>query len=854
MKTTFSKGGICRSRWITVLCTLVAWTGMHAQNEPFRDTALTPEARAADLVSHMTLDEKIALLSGYNDFFLHPCERLGIPAIQLADGPLGIASWGLFGRATAYPSALSLAASWNRALAHRTGEAFAREWRSRGIHLMLAPGVNIYRASKGARNFEYFGEDPYLTSAMSVPVIRAVQEGGVMPVVKHFAGNDQEYDRYHISTEVDERTLREIYLVPFEAAVREAGVKAVMSGYNLLNGTYCSESPYLKHILRDEWGFQGMYMSDWGATHSTLDAVRNGLDLEMGSNYYLTASRLKPLLKNGDIQEKDIDEKVFHIYRACFEMGFFDRPQRLDSLPIYNPINNKAALESAREGIVLLRNENNLLPLEKTNIRRIAVIGPTANPPFISDRRFRNDGIVYGGGGSSKVNPWYVHTDLDGIIKAFPEAEVFYDEGISNRFKRHLFEQSRFYTADGKRGMEVTYYKKDGEQEIAARRTEEHVNCEWGARPGFEGMTEDFRVVWNGCVKADRDDILRFFADAQGAYQLWIDDKMAIDADSSQSFYNGMSTLKVTKGQTVNIRLVYRNRYCSPAEMRLGYAYDSDIRFDEAEKLARHADVVICCVGLDGSIELEGRDRPFELPYGQDLLIERLHTANPNTIAVIHAGGGVNITRWAEQIPAILQAFYPGQEGGIALGEILAGTVNPSAKLPFTWERRWEDSPVCGLYDETRAERKVHYREGIFTGYRGYDRIGTRPLYPFGFGLSYTTFHYDHLYLRVIDRKTHQVEVTFRLTNTGTRSGAEIAQLYVTDDKSSEPRPLKELKGFEKVELAPGESREISIILDEKAFRYFNSKKKAWTVEHGTFTIHVGGSSDSLPLSASVRL
>lgn len=839
---------------IFILNLLLAWTNITAQNEPlFRNPTLTADVRASDLVSRMTLDEKIAVLSGYNDFFLHPCERLGIPAIQMADGPLGVASWGLFGRATAYPAALSLAASWNKELAQHTGEAFAREWRSRGIHLMLAPGVNIYRSSKGARNFEYFGEDPYLTSAMSVALINAVQKGGVMPVIKHFAGNDQEFDRYNISTEVDERTLREIYLVPFEAAVKEAGVKAIMSGYNLLNGTYCSENRHLMSILRDEWGFKGMYMSDWGATNSTLGAIRNGLDLEMGSNDYLIADKLKPMLDSGKVKEEEIDEKVYHIYRACIEMGFFDRKQKIDSLTIYNKENNMAALNAAREGIVLLRNNSDILPLDRTKIRRIAVIGPTANPPVISDRKFRNDGIVYGGG-SSKVNPWYIRTDLDGIINAFPKAEILYNEGISNRFRRQLYEQSSFFTATGENGLDVTYYKNSDTKDIAIQKTEARINNQWWGRPDIEGMSDDFCIKWEGRVKVDRDDVLRFFTDAQGAYRLWVDDQMVTDAYSSQSFHSGTAVLKVTKGQNVNIRLIYRSRNCSPAEMRLGYAYESDIRFDEAEKIAKNSDVVICCLGLDGSIELESRDRPFELPYGQDLLIKRLHAINPNIIAVIHAGGAVNISEWSEQIPAILHAFYPGQEGGVALGEIISGDTNPSAKLPFTWERKWEDSPAYGNYDETRAKRKIYYREGIFTGYRGFDRSGKLPLYPFGFGLSYTTFSYDSLQLKLIDEEKYQVEATFRITNTGTRTGAEIAQLYVTDDKSSEPRPMKELKGFEKIKLAPGESRIVRILLDEKAFRYYNPKKKKWIVEHGTFTIHVGSSSADLPLSSRIQL
>ena len=853
MKKTGIRAGFLSKYAALFILSNLFFVSVQCQNESFRNPSLPAAERTADLVKRMTLEEKIDLLSGYNDFFLHPCERLGIPAFQMADGPLGVASWGLFGRATAFPSALSLASSWNRDLARRTGEAYAREWRARGIHLMLAPGVNMYRASKGARNFEYFGEDPYLTSSMVIPFLQAVQAGGVMPVLKHFAGNDQEYDRYDVSTEVDNRTLHEIYLLPFETAIKEAGIKAVMSGYNLLNGTHCTESPYLNHILRNEWGFKGMYMSDWGATHSVMPSFLNGLDLEMGSNSYFIRNRILPLIQEGKITEKQIDEKVFHIYNACMEMGFFDRPQTIDSLTIYSQHNNKAALAAAREGIILLRNQNGTLPLDPNKIKRIAVVGPTANPPFISDRVFGNDGIVYGGGGSSKVNPWYVCTDLNGITEQFPNAEIYYDEGISNRFKRRLFEKSIFYTENGQRGLSVTYYCTDSTDAIAAQRIEPQINCQWGSRPGFKGINERYRVCWEGYIEATRDDVLRFLTDAQGAYRLWLNGKEMIDASHSQSFHFGTATLPVKKGERINIKLEYKNRLSQPAEMKLGYTYESDIRFNEAEKLARMSDVVVCCIGLDGSIELEGRDRPFDLPYGQDLLVERMLSINPNTIVVVHAGGGVNMSRWANKVPAILHALYPGQEGGRALGEILCGKVNPSAKLPFTIEQHWEDSPAYGNYDETREKRKVYYREGIFMGYRGYDRSGQKTLFPFGYGLSYTTFHYDSIRTNIKDHKKHLVEVSFRVTNTGPYAGAEIAELYVTDDRCSEPRPIKELKGFEKVWLNPNESREVTMLLDENDFRFFSAKKDKWIVEKGTFTIRVGGSSDKLPLSTVIK-
>lgn len=814
--------------------------------EPYRDASLPASVRVDDLVSRMTLDEKIAVLSGYNDFFIHPCERLGIPAFEMADGPLGVASWGLFGRATAYPSTLSLAASWNRDLASSTGRAMADDWRARGIHLMLAPGVNIYRASKGARNFEYFGEDPVLTSEMAAAMVQAVTDGGVLPVVKHFAGNDQEYDRYDVSTEADERTLREIYMLPFENLVKKCDVKALMSGYNLLNGQHCSENEWLDSILRKEWRFDGIFMSDWGATHSTLEAAQRGLDMEMGSNYYFMPERIKPLLESGALTETQIDEKVRHLYKACIEMGFLDRPQRIDSLTIYSAARNRAALEGAREGMILLAN-NGVLPAAPASVSRIAVVGPTANPSTVSDRRFGNDAIVYGGGGSSKVNPWHVRTDLDGILAAYPEAEVVYTEGVSPRLKRNAFTGSAFVD------LEASFYADAKSEKPVAVRKERNINNRWGDRgPGdIDSLSDDFRVVWTGKIFPAQTDTLTFFADAQGGCRVWIDGEMKVDGIDSQSFYFGQFTLPVVAGKAIDVKVEYQSHRSSPAEMMFGYCGSSEFDLTEAEKLARMADMVVCCVGLDGSVELEGRDRPFSLPPGQDELIARMIALNPRTVVVVHGGGGVDMSRWAGSAPAILHALYPGQEGGIALGEIISGAVNPSAKLPFTIERRWEDSPAAGNYDETRSERKVYYREGIFTGYRGYDRSGVKPLFAFGHGLSYTSFGYSDLSLK---RKDRGVEVSFTVTNTGDREGAEVAQVYVGDLKCRLPRPEKELKEFCKVKLLPGESRRVSLRLGEEAFRFYDPAKGDWVVEPGEFSVKVGGASDSLPLSGTIRL
>ena len=855
-----------------LLCTSV-WK-ISAQDYPFRRADLPVEERVEDLVRRMTLEEKIDLLAGYQDFYLHPCERLGIPAFKLADGPLGLASWGLFGKATAFPSALSLAASWNRDLAARVGDCYGQEWRARGIHFLLAPGVNTYRASKGARNFEYMGEDPYLSSEMVVPFIKGVQERGVIATVKHFAANDQEYDRYRVSSEVSERALREIYLPAFKAAVQKAGVKAVMTGYNLLNGVYCTENKYLIDILKKEWGFKGMLMSDWACTYSADKAANHGLDLEMGSNDWFVREKLLPLIEQGVVTEETINEKVRRIYGTCIEMGFFDRPQLDTTIPVYNPKANRMAYEAAKEGMILLKNEDNLLPLKR--VTKIAVIGPNACYNLVTDRQNNVNGITYGGGGSSKVHPWHVTSVLQGIEAEYPDAEVWYAEGISNAYKPRLFRSAKFYTEDGKQGLRAKYYKMgqgDGsalpdklmqQQAKAAGRTEDshngvsavsssvsakssdkepvmeridrHVDFSWWGTPK-EGLGEDYRVEWEGYVPVERNDSLLFFVDAQGGYRLWIDGKLCLDASASQSFDCRQVAVDGQKGARLHVKLEYLNQRSLPAEIRLGYDYKGNLDFSEALRLARQADVVIFCGGLDGSIELEGRDRPFELPYGQDILINQLAEVNPNLIVSLHAGGGVRMSPWIDRVKAVVHLLYPGQAGGRAFAEMLSGKVVPSAKLPFTIEKRWEDSPACGNYDETRKERKVYYNEGIFVGYRGYDRKQVEPLYPFGYGLSYTEFSLDNVKLSTQKVTPDGVEVTADVTNIGQMDGTQTVLVYVKAEREGTPNP--QLKGIAKAALKKGETKTVHITLPEEAFGLCDDDGVK-RVHQGSYTIYIG--------------
>ncbi|MDE6439152.1 MAG: glycoside hydrolase family 3 protein, partial [Muribaculaceae bacterium] len=414
--------------------------GAGADCYPFRDVTLPVEKRLDDLVGRMTLDEKIFTLTSGFDY--HGCPRLGVADVRCADGPLGIASWGLRGRATAFPATLNLAASWNRSLAGRMGEAFAREWRARGLDVFYGPGVNLSRSPKSSRNFEYFGEDPYLVAEMAVPFTRAVQDGGVVAVVKHFAGNEQEFDRYLVDTRADERTLRELYMRPFEDVIKRGGAKAVMMAYNLLNGEYCAQNKWLIDVLRDEWGFTGTVMSDWGATHACRESLDAGLDMELGTYDYLTIEKIRPLVESGEIKESQIDDAVRNIYRPVMELGIFERIGQPDTaLTLYSPRNAALASRAAEEGMVLLRNRGGLLPAGK-DVRRIAVIGPNAAPVMIDDRVFNVAHAVYGGGGSSKVNPFTFTSDLQGIIDEFPDAEVTYSEGVSNACLQRLFDRA----------------------------------------------------------------------------------------------------------------------------------------------------------------------------------------------------------------------------------------------------------------------------------------------------------------------------------------------------------------------------------------------------------------------------
>jgi beta-glucosidase len=782
------------------------------------------------------------MIGGINDFFTHPIPRLGIPSLKMSDGPMGVHDYGL---TTAYPAGIALAASWDVDLAKRFGVAMGQDARARGVHFILGPGMNIYRAPMNGRNFEYFGEDPFLASRMSVAVIQGMQSQRVIATAKHFAGNNSEFARMTLSSDIDERTLREIYLPAFEASVKEGHVGAVMDAYNLVNGIYMTQNAYLNNeILKKEWKFDGIDMSDWGGTHDGVAAANGGLDLEMPSPTFMNRDALLPALKDGKISVATIDDKVRRILRKAIEFGFFDQPQTDISIATYSQEGRQAALKVARGSMVLLKNSGNLLPLDENKVKTIAVIGPDAYPAVIS------------GGGSAESKPFSSVSYLEGISNRLgTKAKVLYAVDVPPLDE--VFENSEFVTApNGEAGLKGEYFSNEELKGTPALvRTDKHVHFDWGEGSFASGEPVDhFAIRWTGYFVPKETADYKFYTSADDGVRLYVGDDVAIDDWLPHSQTLDIASRHLEAGQPYKIRLEYFDSV-STAIVGFGVARAEAYVGRDTKPLAAKADAVIICVGFDPKTEGEGFDRPFQLPGGQDELIRQISAVNKNVTVVVTAGGNVDMTRWIDSVPAILHAWYPGQEGGTALAQILFGDYSPSGKLPASFERRWEDNPTFHSYYPDKGGNRVTYSEGVFVGYRGFDRSATKPLFAFGYGLSYSTFAYSGLSVTPQSGNLNEpVSVSFEVKNTGNRGAAEVAELYVGDPHASVPRPAKELKGFAKVDLKPGETRRVTLTLDRRAFSFYDVTKKDWSVEPGDFTVLVGGSSDNIQLRGKFTL
>lgn len=700
------------------------------------------EKRIEKLIKKMTLEEKVGLLHGNSKFYVAGVERLGIPEWSLSDGPHGVRAeinrydWAYAGwtndSASYFPTGTAFAAAWNPELAYRRGEVLGEEARWRKKDVLLGPGVNIIRSPLCGRNFEYMSEDPYMNSVLAVAYIKGLQSRDVACSVKHFAVNNQETNRTTVDVECSERALREIYLPAFKAAVQEGGALTVMAAYNKFRGEFCAENNYLvRKILRNEWGFDGVYVTDWGAAHSTIPSMEAGLDLEMGTlidkyeDWYY-ANPLIEAVKSGKIPMSLVDEKVGDVLRVMIKTNVLDPKKRFGPGSMNTKEHQQATYDAAAEAIVLLKNQNNLLPLDFSSIKSLAVIGDNAT------RKHSNGGL------SSEIKAVYEVTPLEAL------------------------------------------------------------RAKWG----------------------DKVDI-RF---AQGY------EKLSTFVEGSN---NGQSS----------------GTFSSKTQ-------ESDALLKEAVEVARTSDVALLVCGLNHDYDTESFDRlNMDIPYGQVELIQEVVKANPRTIVVMIAGSPLNMAAVDICSPAIVWAWFNGMEGGNALVDVLSGKVNPSGKMPFTTPVSLDQSPAHALGNFPGRDLKVNYEEDILVGYRWFDTKGLPVVYPFGYGLSYTTFNYSNLNT---DKKTYDqadtIQATFTLTNTGDREGAEVAQLYVSDPVCSVMRPVKELKGFKKVFLKPGESRRITLDIPVSSLAFYSEAQSQFVVEPGEFILQLGASASDITQRISVEV
>ena len=806
-------------------------------------------SRIEHLLSELTLDEKVSLLSGEDFWSLPAVERLGIGKLRVTDGPNGARGGGsLIGgvKSASFPVGIALGATWDVPLVTEIGAALADEVKSKGAHMLLAPTVNIHRSVTNGRNFECYSEDPILSAELAVGYITGLQGQGIGATIKHFAGNESEIERTTISSEIGERALREIYLIPFELAVKKAGTWGVMSSYNRLNGTFTSEHNWLLGtVLRDEWGYDGIVMSDWFGSHSTAPTVNAGLDLEMPGPTRDRGQKLIDAVNAGEVPHETLDERVRAMLRLMERVGSLDdrgpHQERADDRPEHRALIRRAGAAAA----VMLKNER-ILPLSGQG--KIAVIGPNAKTAQIM------------GGGSAQLNAHYRISPWQGLVSALGEDRLSYAHGCTN----HRFEPVL------RGALSVEYFANQG----------------LSGEPVHVAPMEETQAFWIGQVADGKVDALHFSARIRGTFtpeasgmhrvgiysagfaKVFVDGRLVADAwtnwTKGRTFFEegcdevvGLVNLEAGRAHDVVIEFATKDvATLGLAAFACGIGRPlGDEAIAEAAAAAGAAETAVVFIGRNGEWDTEGSDLDgIVLPGRQNELVEAVAAANPRTIVVLQTGGPVEMP-WADKVAAILEAWYPGQEAGNAIADVLTGAAEPGGRLPQTFPVRWADNPAHSQDREVYPglEGKVRYEEGIFVGYRHYDRIGMTPLYPFGFGLGYTSFALSDL---AVDDSRFESDgrlvVSLTATNTGERAGSTVVQLYVSDDKSTEPRPAKELKAFEKVHLAPGESRSITLVLEARAFAWYREAARHWLVEAGSFTIRVGQSSADLPLSASI--
>jgi beta-glucosidase len=843
------------------------------------NTSLSPDERAALLLAQMTLAEKVHMLHEEGGRKMS-VSRLGVPALILADGPGGIRidSDGVNeGKATAPPAPIALAATWDLATAERYGDLVGSEARATGHNVLLGPGLDITRVPVFGRLFEALGEDPVLTGQMAARYIQGVQRHHVVATAKHYNVNAQEENRLEVDALLDERTLQEIYTLPFEAAIRDGHVGAIMGALNKVNGTYCCENPHLlTEILREQLGFPGWVISDFESTHSTVGSANAGLDVEIPAAKFF-GDPLLQAVQEGKLSLAVIDEKVQRILRTMFTFGLFDSPVQVTPLPV--EVHGQVAREIASQGIVLLKNTEELLPLSSHKLRSLAVIGADADH-YIT------------GGGSAFVRPTYLVSILEGIRQHASEGvQVEYAQGTDpvspvdllpgpplvpssvlrptdsnsplHGLHAEYWTNTRFegepslVRTDGQVGLNLGFFNFIGQGASSVPLTPQDFNNAMSAR-------------WTGSSIVPVTGEYTLALTHLGTARLFLDGQLLID-DPGITLQTHSVTRSLVAGQSYPLRIEYaadRPEQSIPdpgssvvligAKLRFGWEHPADAippAIQEAAALARRSDVAIVVVR---DYRSEHADLPsLTLPNEQDLLIQEVAAANARTVVVVATGGPV-LMPWLDRVPTVLESWYGGQEGGNALTDVLFGHVIPSGKLPVTFPCSDRDTPVSSSEQYSMTAKVAHFSEGLAVGYRGYDQLGIEPLFPFGYGLSYTSFTYDQLRVEPQTTEgTRPIRVSFTLTNTGAWAAAEIAQVYLGLPAST-GEPPKRLVGWAKVGLEPGESRKVGVTLDPNAtsrpLSYWDITTNGWEIASGDYQVFVAASSRDIRLTGHLSV
>jgi beta-glucosidase len=810
------------------------------------------------LLAELTLDEKASLTAGVTLWYLPAIARLGIPALKVSDGPSGVRGDSLIGRRSlSLPCGMAVGSTWNTALVGRLGDVLAAEAVSKNVHVLLGPTVCIVRQPLAGRTFESFSEDPLLTSRLAVAYVEGVQAGGVACCIKHFACNDQEHERMTISAVVDERTLHEVHLPAFEAAVDEADVGAVMTAYNRVNGIYCGEQPDLiTRVLRRRWGFEGLVMSDWFGTHSTADAARAGLDLEMPGPSAWLGPTLAAAVRDGTVDESVVDEQVRHLFGLMARVGILpespqaghdaDAPEHAPEREEDEPWRRAVARQVATEGTVMLTNRN-LLPLTPANLvdKTVAVIGANA-------------GLLEMGGGSSEVTPHRRRRVIDALAERLPGANLVYEEGC--RIDKGLATiDMRLLAGDGFTVEYFTNTERSGLPVASERAHNGRMSWVGTPHPSLDqaGPAHSLRI--SGQFTPDVSGTWELGLESAGRSVLLLDGEQVIDNTEPQrgsGFFGAGSTVvtierQLEAGVTHEVVMeVWPRNDVWPilgARLAAGRPHPDDA-FERAVAAAAAAEVAVVVVGLNGAWESEGFDRPdLSLPGRQRELVEAVLAVNEQTIVVVNAGSPVDLP-WAEQAGAVLVCWYPGEEGADALADIVVGLADPGGRLPVSWPVDAEDgatgeSPRC----YPGVDGQVVYDEGVMVGYRHFTTMGIEPRFCFGHGLTYGEFHHS-------DVHTTSAGIAIEVNNVGARTGTMVVQVYLRAVESAVVRPDRQLIGFEKVTVEPGQRELVEIPLDEDSFRYWDVETHAWRTDPGPYQLLIGASSEDIWATADITL